>query len=450
LVAGGEDPIHDTGEEARVLHANGESYDPVTKRFDLDFVTLREERTRHAATVLPSGESLLVGGRSVFDTALQSLEAVSPETRTGSFGGLKPLDFARIEPTVLRLTDGSLFVGGGYDDAGHPVSALEWLTDDASAGIRTTDDLPARFDRAFVAMPGGAVLAVGGCEDRSPEPGEVCSKTCLRGCPPRPDPDGDSPMSEAFWIDKNGYASEVELDVPAPRALLLPGSDGSPWLFVTSVNDDGSLAPEAPRLFRFNPFRARFEPSQVSPGEMPPLLGPTPLALAPDHFLWFSGDDPPAVVGFRGGNRNRYSDDVGLVVTSQPEDPLWPSHLVPSRAPDGVHYDGKLSFEASSEDPIAVYVADALFDDVDIELAVEMAPPLVLFGDRRVGDATCPWPGPDPDGSETLYVERRGSDISLSRAGERTTCKLDPGAVSIGLGATTSVSSVALFEIRRR
>ncbi len=37
---------------------------------------------------------------------------------------------------------------------------------------------------------------------------------------------------DAYWIERSGRVEPVELDVVAPRPLLLPGSDGSPWLIV--------------------------------------------------------------------------------------------------------------------------------------------------------------------------------------------------------------------------
>ncbi|HVJ19295.1 MAG TPA: hypothetical protein VM686_27940, partial [Polyangiaceae bacterium] len=126
LVAGGENPIHDVAVEERVLRSSAEIYDPVARRFELELLELREPRTRHAALVLPSGETLLVGGRGAFGTALATLEVVDPATRSSSVA-LDPLNFGRIEPVALGLSDGRIFVGGGYDADGEPLERCHGL-----------------------------------------------------------------------------------------------------------------------------------------------------------------------------------------------------------------------------------------------------------------------------------------------------------------------------------
>ncbi len=110
---------------------------------------------------------------------------VSPLTRTTKLVGT--LHVGRRAPSVLRLDDGRLFVAGGEDAAGNPVGAVEWLAPDTTvlpAPFDGSVSLPPRFDRAYAALPGGSVLAVGGCEDRAPEAGEDCQRECERGCPP--------------------------------------------------------------------------------------------------------------------------------------------------------------------------------------------------------------------------------------------------------------------------
>jgi hypothetical protein len=429
LVTGGEDPIHDVPAEARVLRQTAEIYDPKARRFELDLVELREARTRHAALVLASGETLLIGGRGAFGTALRALETVSPITRTSSLSDLATLAAGRIEPVALRLSDDRLFVGGGYDADGHPVTTVERFDANATESLpyESSPELPARFDRAFAALPGGSVLAVGGCEDREPSPGEDCS-ACRRGCPPE--------EFDAYWIERSGRVERVELDVVASRPLLLPGSDGSPWLIVDT--DEGV------RALRFNPFRGRFEAQAVA-GTLPdPALVP-PVSIAPDHFVWLGAGDFPALFGFRAGTRGRFSNDVGLVATSHPLDPLWPEHLAPDRLTSGI-YDGRaLALEPSGA---SVYVTDALYGDVAVELDFEQGPPPALvLGDEP---APCGFQEAVATSSERARILRVGTELSFERGDTINRCEGPKGDLPVGVRATSAATSVTAWSLERR
>jgi hypothetical protein len=432
LVAGGENPIHDVDEATRLLRSTAEIYDPDALRFEADPVTLVEPRTRHAALVLPSGETLLIGGRGAFGTALSTLEAVSPVTRSSSLGLLTPLTFGRIEPSVLRLTDGRLFVAGGYDAAGLPVAALEWLEPDGSRALAVdeTPVLPPRFDRAYSPLPGGALLAVGGCEPREPvssDEAASCAAACRRGCPPA--------EPEAWWIAPDGSAEPVELDMAVSRPLLVPGGDGSPWLFAGS------------KVRRFNPFRARFEEARFVPAELPPPLLAAPVAAGPDHFFWLSDDVSPRLVGLRAGTRERFARDVGLVASTQSFDPLWPVHLAPDRHPAGkLSFDGALRFEGPL---ISVFVTDALYDDLELTLEVDGSPPALVLGDVTVGDDSCPWPSATV-GRETLRARRTGEGVELERQTSVNVCLAGAGPRALGLRSNGQATRVLGLEVSRR
>ncbi len=429
LVAGGEDPIHDVPQEARVLRQTAEIYDPRARRFELDLVELREARTRHAALVLASGETLLIGGRGAFGTALRALETVSPLTRTSSLSDLATLAVGRIEPVALRLSDARLLVAGGYDAEGRPVAAIERLDSDATEAVpfEMAPELPARFDRAYAALPGGSVLAVGGCEDREPAPGEDCS-ACRRGCPPA--------EFDAYWIQESGEVHPVELSVPAPRPLLLPGSDGSPWLFVETEL--------GVRTLRFNPFRARFE-AHADIGEMPDPKLVTPVSIAPDHFVWIGPGDRPAVFGFRASTRGRYSNDVGLVATTHPLDPLWPEHLAPDRAPsDALYTERALALDPGGA---TVYVTDALYGDVAVELEFEAGPPpSVLFGGATT---PCSFPDEVASSSERVRLVRVGSALSFVRGELVNRCEGPSGDLSLGVRAGAAATRVRRLSLER-
>ncbi|MEI9953880.1 MAG: hypothetical protein WDO74_34110 [Pseudomonadota bacterium] len=87
LVAAGEYPIHESGSPAKVFNNTGEVYDPATGSFEVDFVPLAMGVARHAAMVLESGETVLIGGRTETSAASSFIQVVSPLTRTSKLLG---------------------------------------------------------------------------------------------------------------------------------------------------------------------------------------------------------------------------------------------------------------------------------------------------------------------------------------------------------------------------
>ncbi len=392
LVAGGEDPLLSSAAPAeRDVSTTAEVFSIDQMRFSGDRIELRVPRTRHAAVVLPSGETLLVGGRDEDGGATTVLEAVSPETRVSSLGGLASLSRGRIAPIVVGLEDGRFLVVGGESSDGEPVGPIEWLSPDGSEHMATSNAIPARYDTTATSLPGGSALIVTGCAPQSD--GEVCAP-CERGCPPD---DGFA----AYWIDPEGEARRVPLDVDAPRPRLVAASDGAPWLVTGS--------PDAPVL-RFNPWRARFDSASLRGVDAASATAPL-LALDPGAFVWISeGPGGAHLQGLRSDTRRRFSRDVGLVVQTAITDAGWPLHLAPDRAPDAPgapRYDGRLVLD---EGP--VWLTDVDFADVSLSIETTGTPPIVHLGKESYGDAAHPW----PDGSGASYaVVRRGESITLWR-----------------------------------
>lgn len=442
LVAGGQRPFEGANEDDLELYASAEVFDREQGAFASEPIALQGARTRHAAVTLADGRTLLVGGRTkVGDSFAQyQLEIVDPKTRRATLGDVIA---PRIAPTVVELSDGRWFVGGGTQSNGSlTVPVGEWLGADAHREPTTLSDaVEPRFERAFVAMPGGGLLAVGGCEDRpagSTEEAEAC-KRCSSGCTPLSGFDG-------WWIDAQGDARPISLEgIDAPRPRLLPGSDGSPWLVAATAR-----APQIPRLFRFNPWSARFELSNV-PQELPlPPPGQTaPLALGPDTFVWIDErDDEAALLGLKLAERSRYARDVALVLSFDPTDPTRPQHLVPSRAvrDDEASYDGALTL---TDPDLIVTVADTEYADVTLQLRVAgNGLPRVFLGDTELGGDACPWP--DGDGNERPTVERRGTRAVLRHHGAISApCEVEAGRLSLGLAAGPRGSVVLELEIAR-
>jgi hypothetical protein len=445
LVAGGQRPLDGVPESNLEVYANAEVFDPERGAFASELVPLQNSRTHHAALTLDDGRTLLIGGRTKAEStsiAQYQLELVDPVSlRVSVADAIAP----RIDPVALRLSDGRIFVGGGTLTTGSlSAPVAEWLGADAHrAPTKLSADVPPRFERAFVAVPGGGVLAVGGCEDRPPasETDAARCQRCRSGCEPLEGYD-------AWWIDAQGGASPVSLPgISAPRPLLLPGSDGSPWLVAASAEH-----PETARLFRFNPWAARFEPAAGADRlELPRPALPAPLTLAPDTFVWV--DDEGELFGLRLGARSRYANDVSLVLAYEPNDPGRPQHLVPTRAlgdGDALSYDGKLELRSPE---VAVLVTDTDYADVTIRLRVSGARlPRVLLGDTALGGDACPWPEGDArgDDAERPTVVRRGERAQLRYHGARSApCAVGEGRLAVGLVAGAGRSLVTELQIVR-
>jgi hypothetical protein len=449
LVAGGEYPIHESGTEASVFNDTGEVYDPVDGGFEPEFVPLALGVARHAAVLLDNGEVALIGGQTEASRASNFIQVVSPLTRTTKLVGT--LGVGRSSPSVLRLDDGRLFVGGGEDAAGRPVGAVEWLAADTTALPSPFDGslaLPARFDRAYAALPGGAVLAVGGCEDRAPQTGEDCKRACQRGCPPM---NAGSPRYEAYWISAEGSLTELDLALAAGHPSLLPGSDGSPWL--VAADDE---------LFRFDPWHAEFEPSGLGIGSF--RTAPRFVAMGTDSFAWLADDGQgSALRGIRLGTRSAFSNDVPLVISRDAEDPSRPAHLSPDRAPsDELSYEGNgagaLVFAPAAVNKPCVWISDARYADFSAEIAFSSAfgPSLRLgsseFDAPGVSDAACALPAlAEGSAGGRVLIERVGPRVAFSLAGARSECSVGIERLALGVCASElGPVRVTRMSVKRR
>jgi len=469
LVAGGEYPIHESDSPAKMVNDTGEVYDPGTGRFEADFITLSVGVTRHAATLLESGETVLIGGRTEASAASSFVQVVSPLTRTSNV--LTSLHIGRSAPAVLRLDDGRLFVAGGEDVDGRPVGALEWRAADASplpAPFDGTISLPARFDRAYAALPGGAVLAVGGCEDREALAGEDCASECLRGCPPRPSA-AEAAHFEAYWISADGALTALDFPLSAGHPSLLPGSDGGPWLIAGSGRPGSSDgAPSAPALYRFDPWHADFELFETQLELDLALPAARFVAMGLDSFAWLTEDAQGVVLdGLRLGTRSAFSNDVALVTPRDPNDPSRPWHLVPDQAPSAeLSYEdgpGALAFTASTSGARkpCVWLSDARFADFSgvLEFSSPVSPSLRLgssqFVDAAASDASgsCPLPAlAAGNAGGRLQIERSGNHVDLQLGSAHSECLVGAERLSVAVCASelgpTRVTRVSITRKR--
>jgi hypothetical protein len=423
LLAGGQDPI-DQG----TVHASAEVFDPVSGQFEPEPIDLYSGRSHHAAVALASGDTLLVGGRGETG-ALVTFEVVSPATGRYIISGLSQLATARIDPVALVLDDGRVFVAGGTDDDGNPVNSVEWFTADAGDSAGEPVMLPPAYGRAFVPMPGGSVLAVGGCE---PAGAGQCAPCPAMGCAER----------AVFWIAADGSVDNLQnlQQSSAATPWLVAASDGRPWL----IAEDASTA--APVLLRFDPWKGEFSPQPDAPVLGAPIRNA--LALDPGLFAWLEEGSPRRLLGFRHDVRGTFSRDVAPLIVDGPE------HLVPDRAANPAS-DACLSasydevrrrlclFEATA------FVSDTTYEDLAVDITVNDGPsPVVNLSGERFGAGRCSWPGSPMPGA-VLRLERSGETVTLVVGQNERTCSIRPGRVRVGI-ESSSGESVFIERLRVR
>ncbi len=117
-----------------------------------------QDRHRHTATLLPSGQVLVAGGDGQ-DGVRSSAELYDPATGTWTVTG--ELNDARQDHTATLLRTGQVLVVGGSDDDDEAVGSAE-LYDPATGGWSLTGSLTRRRLHTATLLPSGEVLVVGG------------------------------------------------------------------------------------------------------------------------------------------------------------------------------------------------------------------------------------------------------------------------------------------------
>jgi len=426
LVAGGVDPTLSGGDlGAAPPIASASIYLQGEARFDRTrVIALAQPRSGHAAVVLASGETLLVGGAGPNGVPLSTLEIVSPEDSSARIAGLATLESPRVHPRALRLTDGRVFVGGGTL-AGSPVGVLEWLSPDARSLTFLQGNLVLAESHSFAAMPDGGVLGVGVCV---PKTVQACS--------------GDAAMRSVIWFRKDGAFDVLPaLTFTPSSASLIAAGAGAPWLHAVV----GSTA-----TYRyFDPWTGRFEEPAEIPEQGPDPDLPPPLAVDPGAFVWLERAGGGALRGFRHDVRGPYARDLAPLLLAGRE------HVAPSRFPSGVSKSG-IEYSAgglglAGSQSLAV-VADTTYADLDLALTMTSgAPPVVHLGGTVLGGADCPWPDlASAEPGEVVHVRRRADEATLERKGATQSCTVGSGHLPLALGPSAGKSFVRALEIRRR
>jgi hypothetical protein len=165
LIAGGVG--YCCGDESATVgaFAGAQLYDPSVGRFT-DTGSMTVTRGAHAATLLPDGKVLIVGGE-LFDNnngeyaALTSAELYDPAA--GTFAATGGMAVARGFPVTTLLPSGKVLVAGGSDGANALASAE--LYDPAAGSFATTGNLTTvRESHTATLLPSGKTLVAGGSD----------------------------------------------------------------------------------------------------------------------------------------------------------------------------------------------------------------------------------------------------------------------------------------------
>ncbi len=371
LLAGGEDPtMLGQALETAVVYTPGASGAPGAYGAP---IVLGGQRTRHAAVALPDGRTLLVGGTG--DKALvTALEVLDPADPTKTTPLTATLQTGRVRPFAFALPTGQVFIGGGFDASGSPVSSVEWLAPDLHA-LGGATLCTAGSPTAFAPLEGGAVLAV----TAAFTPSAACSNVHVL----RPPPDG--------------AAEAVALAPPPLVATLFAGAEARPVLLtdVATLRWDAWGASFAP-----------LAPSATSAGlSLPTAAYASP---SPGLALWLAEDDGLWVLRF---------DTHGPYATDTAHGPYLVTdalYVAPDRLPSaGASFSPATGAVLSGG--ATAWLTDATFASVTASVVVlEGGAVDVVLRDPAGREVTCPASAVPPRGA--VQVVRSGSGVTVSTA----------------------------------
>jgi hypothetical protein len=407
LVAGGANPssgqsVLDTAEVYNLAAGGFAQQNPIF---------LSAPRAYHGAVTLATGETLLVGGVGGANgqTVLGSMEIVDPATETVRAENVASLAVPRRAPFVARLASGEIFVAGGVDGDGNPVSTLEWFAPDASAPSKRASVLATGAAQAFVPLEAGGALAV--------------------IVPPA----GADGGFQNVWV----VGADGTLAAASPIAGLLT----QPVLFGGA--GDAPVLWTGDRWLRWQPWSGSFTALQ-SLDDRPASVGTATASPDPGLALWLD-PDTAQITGLRFDVRGTYSSLAGPLWLSSPDDTA-PDGLV---ALGGASYDDTEGLVLGSG--AGAFVTDRTYADVAIDLAAPAGePPLVVLRDElghelQIGDTLCPVVRAPSDAS--LHVERHGAAVAWTLpSGASGACSppfVATARLSIGLRSPSGARAVA-------
>jgi RHS repeat-associated protein len=149
------------GERDGTVRGDAILYEARTKASSVLEAGMTVPRTGHTATVIPDGSVLIIGGFGTDGKLIAAIERFDPETETFELSALDLLP--RTEHTATLLTDGRLLIVGGLDAEGNVRADVEIL-DTFTGAVERFDSLleTARSGHLAALLPSAPVLVWGG------------------------------------------------------------------------------------------------------------------------------------------------------------------------------------------------------------------------------------------------------------------------------------------------
>jgi Galactose oxidase, central domain len=156
VVVGGKDNNGNAVESA-------ETYEPGPGTFTPALTTLNQARFSHTATLLDAFTILIAGGTGLAGTSLSSAEIYDSET--GSFMNTAgPMTIARSQHTDTMLSDGTVLLAGGVDAFGNALDSAEIYNPATGTFTATGHMTIARVQHTATMLDDGTVLFTGGVD----------------------------------------------------------------------------------------------------------------------------------------------------------------------------------------------------------------------------------------------------------------------------------------------
>jgi hypothetical protein len=435
LVAGGraidtDAPLAPGSAEVYVPGAGGAAGD-----FDGKPIPLSRPRADHAAVVLATGETLLVGGVGADGKPLATLEIVDPVKRQSLTRGLAQLQVPRIKPSVVRLASGEILVGGGKTLAKQPdgsealvnADRLEFFARDALSVARKPEPYRPGRETRLIALPAGGALMVNA--------GEITDT-----------------ITTVYVVNAEGRIEVTPRTVAGEvtQIRLFDGGDGSPVLWTGD------------RWLRWRPWLGELEPLTEAIRARP---GPEGDAIAsPDSGLamWLA-DGGARIAGMRFTTRQSILGPYAYVrpLLVDGVDGLAPDRFINLRRNDEQPLRYGKQFGLTLDAGATAFVTDATFASFTLEAEIPTGlPPLFVLRDAgglelEIGGPACPM---DVElGVPTrVRIERDGEVVRaavLDRAARECERRV-PGGARLSVGVRGAVgpgrSAVRNLVLTRR
>lgn len=139
-----------------------ELYDPASGSWSATG-SLNESRSLHTATLLASGQILVVGGQVMVGTAHRdSAELYDPQSGTWSL--VAPMGTPRANQTATLLLSGEIFIAGGAGGPGvsNPLATTEFYDPQTDTWSAAASMATPRHQHSAALLPDGQVIVVGG------------------------------------------------------------------------------------------------------------------------------------------------------------------------------------------------------------------------------------------------------------------------------------------------